>query len=138
MIKYYQHPQGLASVNLIFEGSNIETSDQLGCAHLLEHLMCKKLKKMEEHEFDIHGIEFNAITSPGFTQYYINGLDDKVQLFAQKFINKLTNTSFDFTKQEFEQEKQIILQEWEDTNFDVEKNLIQRFYQDLGARDGYY
>lgn len=128
MIKYFKHPQKLASVNLIFEGSNVETAGFYGCTHLLEHLMCKKLFKLE-NLCEANGIELNARTSPSFTQFYISGLDTKVKAMAQTFLDILLNQEV-FSETEFKNEKNIIIQEWQDSNSNPEENIWHRFYQD--------
>lgn len=128
MIKYFKHPQKLASVNLIFEGSNVETAGFYGCTHLLEHLICKKLLKLENF-CEANGVELNARTSPFYTQFYISGLDNKVQAISKSFLDILLNQEI-FSEKEFKNEKNIIIQEWQDSNSNPEENIWHRFYQD--------
>lgn len=127
MIKYFKQSSGLASIFIVFEGSNLESPEELGSAHLLEHLVCYKLKKYESL-FDLHGIEHNAGTGPTYTQYYIRGLDEKVKKFAQSFYDEIAVNPLKITEKEFEEEKRIIIQEWHDDVSNPESNLMNLFY----------
>lgn len=129
MIKNFKRKDGYASLSIIFEGSNVELPSEFGYAHILEHIICNNLKKLEP-EMEKSAIYFNAVTCPIFTKYYIEGLDEKVQQFAQTFYNIITKEAI-FKKDILEKEKNIIVQEWAEDNLELESNLLNRFYQNF-------
>lgn len=131
MIKYFNKDNNLAKIILVFEGSNVESQEELGLTHLIEHLICKKLDYLQ-YEFNKNSVLFNAETTNTSTIYYIHGLDSKVKKFSNIFIKKLTNKEFPFTKEEIESEKRIVLQELEEEINDDETYNLKRFYHKNG------
>jgi predicted Zn-dependent peptidase len=131
MIRYFKKENNLAKIVLVFEGSNVESQEELGLTHLMEHLVCKKLDYLQ-YEFNKNSILFNAETTNTSTIYYINGLDSKVKKFSNIFIKKLTNQKFPFTKEEIENEKRIVIQELEEEVNDDEAYNLKRFYHQNG------
>lgn len=127
MIKYFKQSSGLASIYIVFEGSNLEQEHELGASHLLEHLVCHNLRRYED-QFELHGVDSNAGTCPSFTQYYIRGLDEKVKKFAQVFYDAIALTPLRINETAFEEEKRIIIQEWHDDVSNPETNLSNRFF----------
>jgi len=103
----------LSGFYVVYEGStNLEKSGWYGISHLMEHLMCKNFDHLQE-DFDRDGIEWNAYTSNNEIVFYLTGLDDKVNKWKGEFMNLLGD--FNVTKEEFENERNIVLEEYMDS-----------------------
>ena len=103
----------LSGFYVVYEGStNLEKSGWYGISHLMEHLMCKNFDHLQE-DFDRDGIEWNAYTSNNEIVFYLTGLDDKVNKWKGEFMDLLGD--FNVTKEEFENERNIVLEEYMDS-----------------------
>lgn len=127
MIKYFKKTKGLSSINIVFEGANVEEPKEWGCAHLLEHLMFKKLKNIES-EAELNGLDLNAETHSDYTVYTLQGLDSRVEKMAQKFYDLLLHPRFNLTEKDFQSEKKVIIQEWREMVSESNVNAVLRFY----------
>jgi predicted Zn-dependent peptidase len=97
---------------VVYEGStNLEKPGWYGISHLMEHLVCKALDHLQE-DFDRDGIDWNAYTSGNEIVFYLTGLDEKVSKYKKDFVKQLT--TFNVTKEEFENERKIVLEEYMD------------------------
>jgi len=125
----------LSGFYLIFEGStNLEKKGWYGISHLMEHLMTKNFDHLQE-DFDRDGIDWNAFTSSNDIVFYLTGLDEKVNKWKYKFIELLSE--FNVTKEEFENERKIVLEEYYDSfNGQSEShmmNLSRKLFGDYDA-----
>lgn len=103
----------LSAFYVVYNGSvNIENVGERGVSHLLEHLVAKAVDHLQD-EYDTEGIEFNAYTSNNEIVFYIKGLDEKIENRRDEFLNLLSE--FNITKEEFENEKSIVLEEYMDS-----------------------
>jgi predicted Zn-dependent peptidase len=103
----------LSGFYVVYEGStNLEKAGWYGISHLMEHLMCKNFDHLQE-DFDRDGIEWNAYTSNNEIVFYLTGLDEKVNKWKGEFMNLLGD--FNVTKEEFENERNIVLEEYMDS-----------------------
>jgi len=103
----------LSGFYVVYEGStNLEKSGWYGISHLMEHLMCKNFDHLQE-DFDKDGIEWNAYTSNNEIVFYLTGLDEKVNKWKGEFMDLLGD--FNVTKDEFENERNIVLEEYMDS-----------------------
>ncbi len=103
----------LSGFYVVYEGStNLEKSGWYGISHLMEHLMCKNFDHLQE-DFDKDGIEWNAYTSNNEIVFYLSGLDEKVNKWKGEFMDLLGD--FNVTKEEFENERNIVLEEYMDS-----------------------
>lgn len=102
----------LSGFYIVYEGStNLEKPGWYGISHLLEHLCCKAFDHLQE-EFDKDGIDWNAYTSSNEIVFYMTGLEEKVNKWKYKFLELLSE--FKITKEEFENERKIVLEEYSD------------------------
>lgn len=102
----------LSGFYVVYEGStNLEKSGWYGISHLMEHLMCKNFDHLQE-DFDRDGIDWNAYTSGNEIVFYLTGLDDKVNKWKGEFMDLLSQ--FNVTKEQFENERNIVLEEYMD------------------------
>jgi len=113
----------LSGFYVIYEGStNLEKSGIYGIAHLMEHLVCKAFDHLQD-EFEIDGIDWNAYTSDNEVVFYITGLDEKVNKWKHTFIELLG--TFNITKEQFENERNIVLEEYADSfNNQTETHML--------------
>lgn len=124
---------GLSKFSLVFDGAVcIEDENTYGISHLSEHLLCKALDDYQD-EFDINSIDFNAYTSTTHIEFYIAGLDEDILKYRDIFIEKLLN--YKVSKEDFEKEKSIILEEYNEYYSDLG---YAHFYQLYRIEDGYY
>jgi len=113
MIVNLKSQTDLSGFYVVYEGStNLEKKGWYGISHLMEHLMCKNFDHLQE-DFDKDGIDWNAYTSGNEIVFYIQGLDDKVNKWKHEFIELLGQ--FNVTKPQFENERNIVLEEYMDS-----------------------
>lgn len=113
MIINLKSESNLSGLYVVYEGStNLEKPGWYGISHLMEHLMCKTFFHMIQ-DFDRDGIQWNAYTSSNEIVFYMTGLDDKINKHRKDYLDALQ--SFDITKKQFETEREIVLQEYEDS-----------------------
>lgn len=103
-------PTSLSGFYIVFRGStNFEKKGIFGISHLIEHLICQKLKKLQPLFFS-KGISWNAYTSLNEVVFFFRGLDDNLEQFKNKIINHILD--LDLTEKSLEREKKIILEEF--------------------------
>ena len=130
----------LSGFYVVYEGStNLEKPGWFGLAHLMEHLVFKNFDHLQE-DFDKDGIDYNAYTSGNEIVFYLTGLDEKVNKWKGEFIKLLGQ--FNVTKEEFENERKIVLEEYMDAfNSQTEVhmlNLSRKLFNDydpIGLRE---
>jgi predicted Zn-dependent peptidase len=102
----------LSGFYVVYEGStNLEKKGWYGISHLMEHLVCKSFDHLQE-DFDKDGIDWNAYTSSNEIVFYLTGLDEKVNKWKGEFMDLLGE--FNVTKEQFENERNIVLEEYMD------------------------
>jgi predicted Zn-dependent peptidase len=100
----------LSGFFIAYKGSTlVETSKNYGISHLVEHLMCKSLKKFSD-DFERFGICQNAYTSTTDVVFHITGLEEYVSKFRDEMVNSLS--VFNISEEQFNIEKQIVIQEY--------------------------
>lgn len=122
----------LSGFYVVYEGStNLEKKGWYGISHLLEHLMCKNFDHLQE-DFDKDGIDWNAYTSSNEIVFYLTGLDEKVNKWKGEFMDLLSE--FNVTKEQFENERNIVLEEYMDCFNDQTQshqlNLSRKLFND--------
>lgn len=94
-------------------GSRHEQPGITGAAHLIEHMMFKGTKRFRKGEIDYittrQGGFNNAFTSFDYTAYYFSFASDRWLPSLEIEADRMVNNNFD--EQEFELEKQVILEE---------------------------
>lgn len=140
MILNLKSQNDLSGFYIVYEGStNIESKGTYGLSHLMEHLLCKTFFHLLE-DFDRDGIEWNAYTSNNEIVFHFVGLESKLDKYRNKILKAVS--SFDITKEQFENERKIVLSEYEDSfNSQDEShslNLYRKLFNDyspIGLRD---
>ena len=106
-------PTDLSGFYVVYNGStNLEKKGIYGISHLMEHLVCKALDPYQD-EMDRLGITSNAYTSKNEIVFHMTGLDESLSKWRNKYVDLLQ--TFDISKKEFENEKMIVLQEYQDS-----------------------
>jgi predicted Zn-dependent peptidase len=123
----------LSGFYVVYEGStNLEKKGWFGISHLMEHLMCKNFDHLQE-DFDKDGIDWNAYTSSNEIVFYLTGLDEKVNKWKGEFMDLLGE--FNVTKEQFENERNIVLEEYMDCFNDQTQthmlNLSRKLFGDF-------
>ena len=140
MITNLKSQTDLSGFYVVYEGStNLEKKGWYGISHLMEHLMCKNFDHLQE-EFDKDGIDWNAYTSSNEIVFYLTGLDEKVNKWKGEFMDLLGQ--FNVTKEQFENERNIVLEEYMDSFNDQTQthmlNLSRKIFNDydpIGLRE---
>lgn len=102
----------LSGFYLVYQGStNLEKPGWFGIAHLLEHLMCKNFEHLRE-DFERESIDWNAYTSSNEVVFFFTGLEENIN--ARKYEIFELMSQFNVTKEDFEKERNIVLQEYTD------------------------
>ena len=132
MIINLQSQTDLSGFYVVYEGStNLEKKGWYGISHLMEHLMCKNFDHLQE-DFDKDGIDWNAYTSGNEIVFYLTGLDEKVNKWKGEFMELLGQ--FNVTKEQFENERNIVLEEYMDAFNDQTQthmlNLSRKIFND--------
>jgi predicted Zn-dependent peptidase len=130
----------LSGFYVVFNGStNLESDKLRGISHLSEHMLCKHLDHlMDAYERD--SIQWNAYTSHNNIVFYLTGLDEKVNQYKNEFLNLLTE--FNLTKDQFDDEKRIVLEEYYDAfNSQTENHMLNldrklfNSYDPIGSKE---
>jgi predicted Zn-dependent peptidase len=132
MIVNLKSQNDLSGFYIVYEGStNLEKKGWYGISHLMEHLVCKNLDHLQE-DFDRDGIEWNAYTSSNEIVFYIQGLEEKINKWKPQFVDLLLQ--FNVTKEQFENERKIVLEEYMDCFNDQTQshilNLSRKLFND--------
>ena len=94
--------------------------------------MCKNFDHLQE-DFDKDGIDWNAYTSSNEIVFYLTGLDEKVNKWKGEFMDLLGE--FNVTKEQFENERNIVLEEYMDCFNDQTQthmlNLSRKLFGDF-------
>jgi zinc protease len=105
-------------------GARNEPAGQTGLSHFLEHMMFKGTHRLKKGEIDLltlaNGGRNNAFTWLDFTAYYFTFAADRWEVALDIESDRIRNASFD--PEEFESEKQVVLEELQmglDSPFDV-------------------
>mgnify|MGYP003630441778 CR=1 FL=1 len=113
-------PTDLSGFYVVYKGStNLEKKGIYGISHLLEHLVCKSLDPYQD-EMDMLGITQNAYTSGNEVVFHMKGLDESISKWRNRYVELLGQ--FEVTKEEFENERNIVLQEYMDSFNDQAHN----------------
>ena len=125
----------LSGFYLVYYGStNFEQRGIYGISHLMEHLMCKNFENLREI-FDREAISWNAYTSKNEIVFYFTGLDEMLSKRRYELVDLMSR--FNITKEQFEMEREIVLQEYGDYFSDQTEshslNLSRKLFQDYDA-----
>lgn len=102
----------LSGFYIVYSGSTLlEERGNYGISHLMEHLMCKNFEHLMD-DFEKEGIDWNAYTSSNEVVFYFTGLDKYLKNRKEQLIELMSQ--FNVTKQQFENERKIVLQEYTD------------------------
>ena len=122
----------LKSISLgiwIKAGSVIETEENSGVSHFIEHMLFKGTKNRSAkdlaREIDNLGGVINAFTSKEYTCFYVKLLDEYINIGIDVLSDMILNSSFD--KKDIEKEKFVILEElkmYEDSPEDLAYDLL--------------
>lgn len=132
MITNLKSQTDLSAFYVVYEGStNLEKAGWYGISHLMEHLVCKSFDHLQE-DFDREGLDWNAYTSANEIVFYLQGLDEKVNRRKNEFVDLLSQ--FNVTKDQFENERKIVLEEYADSFNDQSQshmlNLSRKIFND--------
>ena len=128
----------MTSVYMVFDaGSRLETEGMHGTMHLMEHLICKTFRDMYE-ELTKFGIRWNAFTSAECVCVYFMGLDKYLtNELKEKLYRRITGGISCVTKEDFENERSVVHQEYLDCVFDSEyasmMNVMRKWWGDYTA-----
>lgn len=108
-----QNPTELSGFYIVYRGSTLNEKDGIyGISHLMEHLMAKNFDHLMD-EFDQHGISWNAYTSRDNVVFHFTGLEEKLNMYRDTLLNLLKK--FKVTEAEFENERNIVIEEYKDS-----------------------
>ena len=134
--KENSNPEGKAFVKIIVKaGSLMEREDQLGLAHLLEHMLFNGTKSYPKENFNEYfssiglklGADFNAYTEFETTSYYFDVPTTDLQVF-EKGIHIISEMMFaaNLEDEYFEKERKIVEEEWR-RSLDKSDSIYQSF-----------
>ena len=138
--KENSNPEGKAFVKIIVKaGSLMEREDQLGLAHLLEHMLFNGTKSYPKENFNEYfssiglklGADFNAYTEFETTSYYFDVPTTDLQVF-EKGIHIISEMMFaaNLEDEYFERERKIVEEEWR-RSLDKSDRIYQSFKKSL-------
>jgi len=127
MIQNIKHDTPISNFLIHYNGSaQLETPGNRGISHLMEHLICKGYEKLEP-KMNRYGIYTNAQTSGTDILFYMSGLEPYINKFKQPYLDGLL--SFNITEKQLQNEKNIVLQEYDDTFNDQSTCHVLNFYR---------
>jgi predicted Zn-dependent peptidase len=112
-------------------GSNMETPNISGIAHIAEHILFHNKHKKHDITKEIHEISahFNAATSYDQTNYYlISNKSDSCKCIDMLYNIYVNNT---FTDEDLIKEKKIVLEEYGLTYSNVNRLLVNELFRNL-------
>lgn len=119
-----------------YHGGAFEKVGHRGISHLMEHLMCKTTDDLRE-QLRALGIDHNAYTSDNRVVFWWTGLNTSLKEVAQTLYDRVTKQEVLWTREQFENEKKTVLQEYGDTFNDQFEgtyyNMMRRYYNYTGA-----
>lgn len=117
-------------------GARTETLQENGAAHFLEHMAFKgtttRTAKQIAETIEAVGGYLNAYTSREATAYYAHVMKDDVPLALDILQDILNNPTFD--SEEFEKEREVILQEI-GQSYDTPDDIIFDYFQETAFPD---
>ena len=134
---YKRNKLELTSLTIVFPwGSIYEKPGRRGISHLMEHLITKSVDKYMDR-FTNDCIDFNASTSQNYVVVYFRGLNDKLtHEFKKELVRAILNDYVNITEKDFENEKNIVIQELLDSYEDpYEGNYINLLYNYFDIHD---
>ena len=112
-------------------GGAWEEFGRRGISHLMEHLMYKTYEDLWS-KFTALDIRNNAMTSDNKVAFYCIGLDECIAQISQTILDRLTKQTKLWSKEQFENEKRVVLQEYNDYFNDqmsgVWLNSLRKYY----------
>jgi predicted Zn-dependent peptidase len=132
MIINLKSETNLSGFYIVYEGStNLEKPGWYGLSHLMEHLLCKSFEHLRE-PFEKESIDWNAYTSSGEIVFYFTGLHENLNRRKSELLDLMFE--FKITKEQFEKEKGIVLEEYSDYFGDQTEshmlNLNRKLFKD--------
>ena len=117
-------------------GSIMETKENSGVSHFIEHMLCKgttnRTSKELAREIDNLGGVINAFTSKECTCFYVKLLDEHINIGIDVLSDMILNSRFD--ELDIKKEKSVILEElkmYEDSPDDLVYDLLlENIYKD--------
>lgn len=102
------------SISIVFDaGSGFEKEGQNGTMHLMEHLICKNYEDMQDL-FIKEGIAWNAYTSEEQVVFWLKGLSSHLtNKIKEEWVKKVLG-GLKVTKERFETEKNVVINEYKD------------------------
>ncbi len=114
-------------------GSRAENSEINGIHHLIEHMLFKGTDKYSLVDIanisDRLGGRLNAFTGKEITQFYLKAIDEKFDIAFDLLSDIVFNSKFD--ENEFEKEKNVVLQEIKESEDSPDINAFELFYENL-------
>jgi predicted Zn-dependent peptidase len=106
-------------------GSSIESKDEYGLAHFLEHMIFKgKINgKSIGNSIDYVGATSNASTSSEITRYYINGLNDHYEFIINTILQMLFEPQF--PEEDIKNEIGVVMEEYHNSTSNVTSQLYR-------------
>lgn len=115
-------------------GSDYEEEGYRGTHHLMEHLVYKSFEHLWPKLTRL-GIIHNAYTASDKIAFHFSGIENRLVQVAEELYNLITSGKCYWTKEEFDTEKELVLQEYSDAfNEQLEgviTNTLRRYF-------GYY
>lgn len=112
-------------------GSALETAEDNGISHFIEHMVFKGTKKRTSKQIseDIENVggATNAYTSRHFTCFYAKMLKEDVELAADVICDFITDPTFD--EAEMTKEKEVVVQEIKQST-DAPDDLVFDYFQE--------
>lgn len=105
---------GIGFLGLSYQlGADYENPMTYGTSHLMEHMICKSYDHMRSTLTRLC-IDNNAYTQSDKIVFWLEGLNEQVQEVAQEWCENITSGQFIATKEAFELEQKVVLEEYAD------------------------
>lgn len=131
----YKHERlKMTSLSIVFDaGSELEPLGKKGTMHLMEHLICKTFEDLYP-KLTANSIDWNAYTSEEKIVVYFEGLASRLTSELKLDIVKKLTGGVEISPEVFNNEKNVVLQEYMDTINDntsaCELNIFRKYLND--------
>lgn len=129
-VKLQQAQIPVSSIHIVFEGgASIETPGTRGASHLIEHIIAARLDHVQE-DYDLLEIHTNAYTTQTSVIFYMTCMSKYFTQHIDHYVNSLLSDT-DFSREIFDREKAIVIQEIQNYYTDPIFNHIANSYRYL-------
>lgn len=119
-------------------GSRVETEENCGIHHMIEHMLFKGNEKYDLKQIadlsDRMGGKLNALTGKEITQFYTKAIDEHLETAFDVLTQMVMNSTF--PPEEFLKEQNVAIQEIHESDDSPDTNAFETFFEKIYGDNG--